>query len=67
MRWLVYDVLGKEDVVDNALAIVLLGCALVDTPVAIDDKLRAFVSKRPSQRRLQPSQAAGACRTASVP
>lgn len=45
MRGLVYNVLGQEDVVDNAVAIVLLGRALVDAPVAIDDKLRASVSK----------------------
>jgi hypothetical protein len=42
----VYDVRGQENVVNNAVAIVLLGRALVDTPVAIDDKLRAYVSRR---------------------
>lgn len=42
---LVYNVLGQENVVDDALAIVLLGGGLVDTPVAIDDKLCASVSR----------------------
>lgn len=46
VRWLIYDVLGQEDVVDNAIAIVLFGRALVDTPVAINDELRLYVSKR---------------------
>lgn len=56
MRGLVvYDVLWYEDVVNNAITIVLLRGALVDTPVAIDDKLRAFVSKRPDESCLQPS------------
>jgi hypothetical protein len=42
---LVYNVLGQEDVVGDALAIVLLGRALVDTPVSIDNKLCASVSR----------------------
>lgn len=46
MRWLLYNVLGQEDIVDNAVAVVLLGSALVDTPVAVDDKLRTCVSGR---------------------
>lgn len=50
MSRLVYDVLGEENVVDNAMAVILLGRALVDTPVAIDDKLRAIVSQLQGRR-----------------
>lgn len=52
---IIYDVPRRENVVNNAIAIVLLGCALVDTPVAIDNKLRAFVSKHRNESCLQPS------------
>ena len=45
MGGLVYNVLGQEDVVDDTLAVVLLGGGLVDTPVAIDDKLCDSVSR----------------------
>jgi hypothetical protein len=70
VRWLIYNVLGQEDVVNNPIAVVLLGRALVDTPVAIDDELRMYVSKRPDWGLAATElgdRAIGACRRAGVP
>lgn len=33
------DVCGPNNVIDNTVAISLLGCALVDSPIAVDHKL----------------------------
>jgi hypothetical protein len=46
---LVDNVFGQQDVVDDAIAVVFLGGGLIDAPVAIDDKLRFFVSRRAAQ------------------
>ena len=39
MDRLVAEVLGQENVINDAVAVVFFARALVDTPVAIDDKL----------------------------